>query len=173
MNDRQFYALNMPARTIELSTDADYQDIIRARTGDLILTVLTVDMYAKVPRPTWHAAAFVLHPRTREIVPLNAIPLRLHADLRTIVAKLLLGVGKDPSNIHPRGLGWHCYRECTVLEAARIPEPPVDVATPPPEPLILRPDGPTIDLAAAGFTAADLVPAAEGPSDTGNDGERG
>lgn len=158
MNDRQFYAIKMPARSIADSTSTDYQDIIRSPSGALVLTVLNVDLF-KQQHPRWHAIAMVLDPRTRKIAPLTAIPLKLHAELRTIVAKLTIGVGKDPSEVHPRDLGWHCYRLCEVHEVGMIPEPPSEIATPPPEPIILRPNEPSLDLAEHGFKPADLLPA--------------
>lgn len=158
MNDRQFFALKMPARDNVDSTGSDYQDIIRSPSGAIVLTVLNVELFAK-RHPSWHAVAMVLDPRTKRIAPLTAIPLKLHSELRTIVARMLIGVGRDPSEIHPRDLGWHCYRLCTVEEVGQIPEPPSEIAAPPPEPLIVRPEGPQMDLAEHGFTAAELLPA--------------
>jgi hypothetical protein len=146
MNDRQFFALMNPARTLAASTEtADYQDVVRTKSGALVRNWLTVDVVKG--RPAWHSFVAVLDPRTRAIAPLAALPLRLHAELKTMAAKLLIGVGEDPSDLHPKNLGWHCYRLCTVLEMARIPEPDPVLESPKPlalgEPLIVR-EGETI-----------------------------
>lgn len=146
MNDRQFFALMNPARSLAASTEtADYQDVVRSPSGALVRNWLTVDIVQG--RPAWHSFVAVLDPHTRQIAPLSAIPLRLHTELRTMAAKLLIGVGLDPSDVHPRALGWHCYRLCTVLESARIPDAPAVELAPAPhtlgEPLIVR-EGETI-----------------------------
>ena len=137
MNDRQFYAINTPARSLEEATSNDFQDVTRLPSGALVRNILTVEIVRGVP--AWHSAAMVLDPHTRKVAPLVAIPLRLHAELRTMVARLLIGVGQDPSDVHPRELGWHCYRLCTHDEIAKIPEPAKLIAAGPAEPLIVRP----------------------------------
>lgn len=148
MNDRQFFALLNPARTLEASTATqDYQDVVRTPSGALVRNWLTVDIVKG--RAVWHSFVAVLDPHTRMIAPLSAIPLRLHSELRTMAAKLLIGVGSDPSDVHPRNLGWHCYRLCTTLEAARIPEPEPEPVVPPAlgEPIIVRPGEAVVDAA--------------------------
>lgn len=159
MNDRQFFALQMPARGMGESTGSDYQEVIRSPSGALVLSVLVVEVlngYA-----SWHAVAMVLDPLTKEIAPLKAIPLRLHSELRTIAAKLLIGVGRDPSEVKAEKLGWHVYRLLTVDEQGKLGDPiPDEVikAAAIDAPLIVRPDGATPELLEHGFESTDLVP---------------